>query len=252
MADDIVTLDGIRCSGAAHHGCQKACMILWREAWLRKVEDTAVQPQVDLQGMDRLRARLKVMTGPKTYYCQASELPKATYSLSRWQRLGTYLSGLRGGNFNALQMAKNSGTWLYWRIRRMFFGVYARGSNKSTPVESLNLQPGEWVEVKSMQDIIETLNENGHNRGMLFSPDMRVWCGRRCRVKGRIDKIIMDGTGQMRQLLNTVYLEGSTCGCSYMAIDMGGCSRCEVTYWREIWLRRSEGLSDPLASQGSR
>src|SRR5437899_11184980 len=30
---------GLRCSGAEHGGCQKACMIFWREAWLRKVED---------------------------------------------------------------------------------------------------------------------------------------------------------------------------------------------------------------------
>src|SRR6202158_18813 len=89
-ADDLVTLDGVRCSGAAHDGCQKACMILWREAWLRKVEDAAVQSQVDLRSMDRLRARLKVSTGPKTYYCQASELSKATHSFSRWERLGRY------------------------------------------------------------------------------------------------------------------------------------------------------------------
>jgi hypothetical protein len=252
MADDIVTLDGVRCSGVAHDGCQKACMIFWREAWLRKVEDTAVQSQVDLQGMDRLRARLKVMTGPKTYYCQASEFPKATRSLSRWERLGRYLSGLRAGNFNALQMAQSSAIWLFWRIRRMLLGVYPRGSKTSTPVESLNLQPGEWVEVKSMQSIIETLGEQGRNRGLQFSPDMRLWCGRRCRVRGRLEKIIMDETGQMRQLRDTVYLEGSTCGCSYMGWDMEGCSRCEVTYWREIWLRRSEGRTDPPASQGRR
>jgi hypothetical protein len=29
---------------------QKACLIFWREAWLRKVEDTAVRSQVDLRG----------------------------------------------------------------------------------------------------------------------------------------------------------------------------------------------------------
>src|SRR6266566_7834203 len=43
--DDVVTLDGVRCSGAAHDGCQKACLIFWREAWLRKVEPAAVQPR---------------------------------------------------------------------------------------------------------------------------------------------------------------------------------------------------------------
>jgi hypothetical protein len=251
MADDIVTLEGVRCSGVAHDGCQKACMIFWREAWLRKVENAAVQSRVNSQGIDRLRARLKVMTDPNTYYCQASEFPKATHSLSWGERVGRYLSGLTGGNFNVLQMAQSSATGLFWRIRRMLLGAYPHGSNKSTPVESLNLQPGEWVEVKSMQSIIESLNEQGRNRGLQFSPDMRLWCGRRCQVKGRLDKIIMDGTGKMRELRNTVCLEGSTCGCSYMAIDMGGCSRCEVTYWREIWLRRSEELIDAPPSQGS-
>ncbi len=251
-ADDAVTLDGVRCSGAAHDGCQKLCVIFWREAWLRKVEETTTQSKVNLRAVDRLRARLKVMTDPKTYYCQASELPKFARSMSRRERLRNYFSGLKAGNFDVLQMAKSTGTFLFWRIRRIFLGPYPHGSNKSTPVESLNLQPGEWVEVKSMQSIIETLNEQGYNRGLKFSTDMRLWCGRRCQVKGRLDKIIMDGTGQLRQLRNTVYLEGSTCGCSYMGFDMGGCPRCEVTYWREIWLRRSEGSTASSTSQGPR
>jgi hypothetical protein len=246
---DVVTLDDVRCSGAAHDGCKKACMIFWRETWLRKVEDTEVQSQVDLRGLDRLRARLKVSNGPKIYYCQASELSKATHSLSRWERLEKYLSGLRTGNFNARQMAQGFGIFLFWRIHRMLFGVYPRGSNESTPMKVLNLEPGEWVEVKPLPGIIETLNERGQNRGLYFSPEMRLWCGRRCRVKERLDKIIVDGTGQMRQLPNTVSLEGSTCGCSYLGFGTAGCSRCEVTYWREIWLRRSDEHSDPLPSQ---
>jgi hypothetical protein len=250
-ADDVVTLDGIRCSGGAHDGCQKACMIFWREDWLRKVDHTAVQSQVDTQALDRLRARLKVSVGPKIYYCQASELSKATHFLTRSEKWRRYISGLLAGNFNALQMAQSIGTWLLWKSRRMIFGIYARGTSKSTPVESLDLQPGEWIEVKSMQSIIETLNARGENRGLYFSPDMRLLCGRKCRVKGRLDKIIVDGTGQMRQLRNTVCLEGSSCGCSYMGGAMGGCSRCEVTYWREMWLRRSEGHTNSLDTQPS-
>jgi hypothetical protein len=248
-ADDVVTLDEVRCSGAAHDGCQKACMIFWREEWLRKVEDPAVQSRVDLQGMDRLQACLKVSTSPKIYYCQASELSKATHSLSRWERLGRYLSGLRAGNFNALQMARSIGIWLLWRIRSMLPSAYPRGSSRPVPPEGLNLQPGEWVQVKSIQSIVETLDERGYNRGLYFSPDMRLWCGRRCRVRGRLDRIIVDGTGQMRQLRDTVSLENSTCGCSYMGFGRDGCSRSEITYWREIWLRRSEGPSDAVISK---
>jgi hypothetical protein len=236
-ADDVVLLDGLRCSGADHDGCPKACMIFWREAWLRKIGDAAVQADVDLGGREQLRARLKTSTGPKTYFCQASELWKAANPLSRWERFARCFAEIRAGNCSALEMAQRVGIWLFWRIRRLFLGAYARGSNKTTPVESLNLQPGELVEVRSMENIVETLNETAHNRGLWFSPDMRLLCGKQRRVARKIEQLIVDVTGEMRQLRNTVYLEGSFCGCAHVAF--GGCSRCEFVYWREIWLRRT-------------
>jgi hypothetical protein len=234
--EDVVTLDGLRCSGVDHDGCQKACMIFWREAWLRKVEDATSQPSVDSEDGARLRARLKTSTGPQTYFCQASELLKTTDPLSQWGRFGKCFTEVRVGNCTVWQMAQRIGIWLFWKIRRVFLGVYARGKNKTTPVESLNLQPGELVEVKSIKSIVETLNEAAHNRGLYFTPDMRLLCGGQQRVERRLDKIIVDGTGEMRQLRNTVYLEGSRCGCSHVAF--GGCTRGEFSYWREIWLRR--------------
>jgi hypothetical protein len=237
-SDDVVLLDALRCSGAAHDGCQKACMIFWREAWLRKVEDATAPSQVTSEGMERLRVRLKTLTGPKTYFCQASELLKATTVLSRWERLRTCLSDVRARNCSAKQMAQRIAIWLFWRIRRKFLGESAHRGNTSTPVESLNLQPGEWVDVKPKESIAETLNEAGRNRGLYFMPGMRLSCGEQYRVKERIDKIIVDGTGEMRRLDHTVRLEGSLCGCAQTAF--GGCSRGEVAYWREIWLRRAQ------------
>jgi hypothetical protein len=132
-------------------------------------------------------------------------------------------------------------TFTFWRLRRAIAGPYAHGRPGTTPVEALSLQPGEWVEIKPLDSIIATLNEHGNNRGLRFSPDMGLLCGRRMRVRSRIDRIITDGTGEMRQLRNTVCLEGSLCGCEYLT--WGGCSRSEVVYWREIWLRRDEAAS---------
>jgi len=234
--DDILVLDDLRCSGAAHDGCEKSCTIFWREAWLRKVDDPGVQSNTDGTGHQRLRSRLKTSTGPETYFCQASELLKVARPLSHWERFGTCIDEVRVRNCSAFEMAQRIGIWLLWRIRRIVLGEYARGTQKTTPVESLNLQPGESVEVKSIDNIRDSLNGTARNRGLRFFPNMRLLCGSRSRVRNRLDKIIVDGTGEMRQLHNTVYLEGSMCGCAHVAF--GGCPRNEFAYWREIWLRR--------------
>ncbi|HTY76934.1 MAG TPA: hypothetical protein VMI34_03865 [Candidatus Bathyarchaeia archaeon] len=234
--DDVVTLEGLRCSGQAHGGCQKGCLIFWREAWLRKVEDAAAPSPEAPGGAEGLQARLRTTAGPATYFCQASELLAATAPLSRWQRLGKCVSEVRAGNCGALQMVRRVAIWLFWRLRRAVLGEYARGPATATPAEGLELQAGEWVEVKPMESIRETLNAAARNRGLYFSPNMRELCGGRYRVQRRLDRIIVDGSGEMRQLRNTVYLDGSPCGCAYTAF--GGCSRGEYVYWREIWLRR--------------
>ena len=239
--DDVVTLDGLRCSGAAHDGCQKACTIFWRDAWLRKVDAAAAAGPVDVESRRRLEASLRTSTGPTTYFCQASELLKAAHPLARRERFGKCVSEVLAGNCSAVEMARRLGIWLVWRVRRVVRGEFARGRHASTPVESLNLRPGETIEVKPIEHIIDTLNEAGRNRGLSFSPDMRLLCGARQKVKGRLDKIIVDGTGEMRHLKNTVALEGSFCGCSQIAF--GGCPRHELAYWREIWLRRPDGSS---------
>jgi len=235
--DDVVLLDNLRCSGADHGGCQKSCVIFWRQDWLRKLNDPTVPPRANA-GNEQLRSRLKTSTDSQTYSCQASELLKATVQLSRSDRLTKCISEIRAGNCSTWEMTGRVATWLIWRIRRLFLGAYARGTNESTPVESLNLQAGELVEIKAVGDIAKTLDDTAKNRGLWFSPDMRLFCGRSRRVEKKVSKIIMDGTGEMRQLRNTVFLEGTHCGCSYLAF--GGCSRREFVYWREIWLRRSE------------
>ena len=146
-------------------------------------------------------------------------------------------------------MVQSLGIFLYWWLRGKFFGIYARGT-ESNHTDRMPESPT-WRMGRSEADdsIIATLDKRGRNRGLFFSPDMRLWCGRKLRVKGRLDKIIADGTGQMRQLRNTVCLEGSTCGCSYMGLGMAGCSRFEFTYWREIWLKRCSESNDEITER---
>lgn len=247
-AEDVVLLEGLRCSGEAHDGCQKACTIFWREAWLRKVSDRAPGPSsVDIDSSKWLHARLKTKVSPETYFCQSSEILNASVELSRWERFTKCFSEVWAGNCGVLEMAHRMGLGLFWKARRALLGVHARGSQRSTPVETLNLRPGEWVEIKPLPAVAKTLNERGYNRGLYFTPAMGKACGEKHRVERRVEKIIVDGTGEMRQLRNTMFLEGSMCGCSHVAF--GGCPRGEFAYWREIWLRRVEAQAAPAPTK---
>lgn len=232
--EDVVLLDGIRCSGADHGGCQKACNIFWREAWLRKVEnpELATVPGTG----ERLRNRLKTMNRADRYFCQSSEILRATVELSRWERFTKCADEIQSRNSGFLTVLRRISVWTFWKARRALFGPYGRGRKGTTPVERLCLEPGEFVEIKPMEKISETLDERSYNRGLYFTPSMSQLCGQKRRVERRIERIIVDGTGEMRTLRNTVFLEGELCECSCVAF--GGCPRGEFSYWREIWLNR--------------
>ena len=34
-----VLLDDLRCDGRVHGGCEMECMIVWKDAWLERIDD---------------------------------------------------------------------------------------------------------------------------------------------------------------------------------------------------------------------
>jgi hypothetical protein len=104
-----------------------------------------------------------------------------------------------------------------------------------TPKEILDLQPGELVEIKSKEEILATLDETGHNRGLRFDVEELKYCGTRARVLRRVNRIVDENTGKMLRLPNDcVILEGVICPGDYHQY----CPRSIYPFWREIWLRR--------------
>jgi hypothetical protein len=99
--------------------------------------------------------------------------------------------------------------------------------------EVKDLQPGEWVEVKSREEILATLDANGKHRGLRFVPEMFEYCGQSFKVLKRVEKICIENTPDVRKLKNTVLLEGGLCQGGGI-----GCDRSCFHFWREIWLRR--------------
>ena len=241
--EDVVLLEGLRCSGADHDGCQKACNIFWRETWLRKIQNPET-PVIQANGVERLRARLTTIIGPNKYFCQSSEILNATVELSKLERFSKCVDEVWSRNTGTLEIVRRISIWTFWKVRRALFGPYAKGKNHITPAENLNLRSGEFVEIKPLDRIRETLDQKAHNRGLYFTPSMSLLCGERRKVERKIEKIIVDGTGEMRQLRNTVFLQGELCECSCVAF--GGCPRGEFSYWREIWLKRTDATTHTL------
>lgn len=63
------------------------------------------------------------------------------------------------------------------------------------------------------------------------------YCGGRFRVLKRMERLLVERTGTMRNLKDTVLLEGTTCDGSAHE----GCDATCQHLWRELWLRRVDG-----------
>jgi len=101
---------------------------------------------------------------------------------------------------------------------------------------TLNLEPGEWVEILSYEEILSTLNSRGVHRGLYFMDEMKKFCGQKFRVYKILKVIKLEATGEIRKLkTRTVLLEGVYCD----GINHGGCDRSCFHYWREAWLKRA-------------
>ncbi len=112
-------------------------------------------------------------------------------------------------------------------------------------IPPLNLEPGEWAEVRPIEEINETLDAAQKYKGLYFMPAMEQYCGGKFRVFKKVKTIRLEDTGEVRQLKSpTVFLEGTYCDGERHQ----GCDRACFHFWREAWLKR---ISDPEASQGA-
>ncbi len=106
--------------------------------------------------------------------------------------------------------------------------------------ETLDLRPGEWVEVKPIEAILATLDGNRRHRGLRWMTGMRKYCGKRLRVYKPVDRIMLESNGELRRMKHTVLLEGAMCdGAAF-----GGCDRSCFHFWREAWLDRVDADED--------
>jgi hypothetical protein len=245
LKNDVFVLDGLRCSGASHDGCQRACTIFWKASWLRRVKAGVAEQPVRQPDDEALRATMKTKSAPDRYFCQSTELGRATMALSRRRTLTKCFQEVRSGSRGILEMGWLILAPLWFKATKRLPRPKLKGSLKRTPLGDLKLQPGEWVTIRTAEEIAQTLDERGRNRGLSCDYGMCQFSGRKYRVRNRLDRMISESTGHMRQVDGTVLLENLNCICYYSVL--GGCARQDFMYWREVWLQRAQPtVVDPV------
>lgn len=274
-----VHLEGVRCDGNGHDGCQAGCLIFWKEAWLKRRESGLVRldnlggaPKVQARGsgfisVEKLLSASRTTSshGETIYTCQATDVPRFTSYMSFWDprqyirdlRSGNLKSGLEGNLrghrvlefiLNVLRLLQASIIGLFNQVQSRRQGKhypFIEGDSAKTPIEFLDLRPGDLVEVRSKEEIVATLGKDQKNRGLWFDSEMLPYCGGIYRVLRRVHKIIDEKTGKLITMKNPcIVLEGVVCRSDFHRL----CPRAIYPYWRESWLRRA---SDVTASTGN-
>jgi hypothetical protein len=274
---EAVHLEDLRCDGSAHGGCQAACLIVWKDRWLKPAGSNQSSPRTGKTADTRKTAHtpvsLKELTAtvdPKTseaiYTCQVTELLRAT-SAWAWWNPAQYIADVRTGNFSFRHVVRtlylaalrklavkfpNYGAFQRlhdWSLRRCHRPAHImradiRGQVKKgdrTPESPDLLRAGDWVRIKPAAEILPTLNLRGKNRGLTFDPEMTPYCGSTYQVRGVVRRLIDEPTGRMLEMQNPcIALEGVVCNSEYSEKRFM-CPRGILSYWRPIWLDKIEG-----------
>jgi hypothetical protein len=281
---DGIHLD-LRCDGEAYGGCQTACLIYWKLAWLKRVPRSRegrlrASPKARDAAAATMCTESDVWSGTRVpdepsrdgtrYVCQATQLLEFTNPISRWNVI-QYLEDWTSGNVTLGRLLEG---FAYWLARRRRLGLPLRwirgqfpaiGGNvpipmkvgtipagRPTPASVLDLRPGELVRVKSFEEILATLDTEGKNRGLAFDVEMVPYCGGVFRVRSRLTKFIDEKTGRLSTMKRgCILLEGVTCQSRFSKCRMF-CPRSIYSWWHEVWLERiPEPVVGGTAAAGS-
>lgn len=287
-AQDCVHLD-MRCAGGAYEGCQAACLIFWKSAWLKplsggssasvQAEASAAFSRASTNGAgctegDVQRATTVVRDGKRLYVCQATALLDFTKPL-KWWNAKQYVEAYRSGNRSALEVLQGLtflfyayGTkansprfggparWLYNFARPLWGGIAfprrpdLHKNGRSAARQNLDLKPGDLVRIKSHEAILSTLDKKGANLGLMFDAELVPYCGKTYRVKTVVERFVDEATGEMKSLKTpAVMLDGVVCRSRFSGQRMF-CPREIFGWWREVWLERVENLATAEVGEG--
>ena len=121
-----------------------------------------------------------------------------------------------------------------------FLTLTSRNTKPSTMdaiATTKSLKAGDWVRVRSQEEIKASLNPWGILKGCMFMPEMLPYCGTSQRVFKRLERFVDERDYHVKKSQGVILLEGLHCqGTS----DYGRCDRSCFYFWREEWLEKIE------------
>jgi len=112
-----------------------------------------------------------------------------------------------------------------------------RETRPTTTIASARLNAGDWVRVRSREEIEATLNHWGQLKGCSFMPEMAQYCGTTQRVLKRMERFVDERDLRAKKVRGIALLEGLRCEGT---AEFGRCDRARLYFWREEWLERTE------------
>src|SRR4029077_18435184 len=111
----------------------------------------------------------------------------------------------------------------------------------------MKLRAGDWVEVRSKEEILRSLDKNGRLQELPFMPQMFQYCGQQFRIFKRAHKTC-DTVNPVagRRIADAVHLDLRCDGKAY-----AGCQPGCLIFWKEAWLKpvtEIRGWAGPPAS----
>lgn len=97
------------------------------------------------------------------------------------------------------------------------------------------LEAGDWVRVKSLEEIMTTLNMWRQLRGCAFMAEMEPYCGTVQRVLKPVRRFVDERDLRVVRSNGIVLLEGLVCQGT---AGIGPCDRSCLYFWRVEWLEK--------------
>jgi hypothetical protein len=108
-------------------------------------------------------------------------------------------------------------------------------ASHTTWASPVSLTVGDWIRVRSHEEISATLNNWRQFKGCTFMPEMEQYCSTTQRVFKPLVRFVDERDLRVKKSSGIVLLEGVICQGT---AGFGRCDRSCLLFWREEWLEK--------------